>query len=86
MKALIVPKIKTKREKKITAINAWTVAVFKYIVGILKWRESKLKDVDRKIKENNDKVWRVTPKEQCGQIVHKVERWRQRSNECGMMH
>ena len=48
-------------------------------------RESKLKDVDRKIKENNDNVWRVTPKEQCGQIVHKVERWRQRSNECGMM-
>ena len=48
-------------------------------------RERKLKDVDREIKEHNDNAWRVTPKEQCGQIVHKVERWRQRSNECGMM-
>ena len=44
----LVLKSKLNGENKITAINAWAVAVFKYGAGILQWKESELKDVDRK--------------------------------------
>ena len=41
-------KIKLNEKNKITAIKAWAVALFKYGAGILQWKESELKDVDRK--------------------------------------
>ena len=40
--------LKLKWKNKITAINAWAVAVFRYGAGILQWKESELKDMDRK--------------------------------------
>ena len=45
----LVLKSKLNGENKITAINAWAVAVFKYGAGVLQWKESELKDVDRKL-------------------------------------
>ena len=44
----LVLKSKLNAKNKITAINAWAVAVFRYRAGILQWKESELKDVDRK--------------------------------------
>ena len=44
----LVLKSKLNARNKITAINAWAVAVFRYRAGILQWKESELKDVDRK--------------------------------------
>ena len=44
----LVLKSKLNEKTKITAINAWAVAVFRYGAGILQWKESELKDVDRK--------------------------------------
>ena len=32
-------------------MNAWTVALFRYGAGILQWKESKWKAVDRKSKK-----------------------------------
>ena len=44
----MVLKSKLNGKNKITAINAWAVVVFRYGAGILQWKDSKLKDVDRK--------------------------------------
>ena len=44
----LVLKSKLNRKNKITAINLWAVAIFRYGAGMLQRKESKLKDVDRK--------------------------------------
>ena len=44
----LVLKSKLNGKNKITVIDAWTVAVFRYGTGILQRKEGKLKDVDRK--------------------------------------
>ena len=33
---------------KVTAINTWAVAIFRYGAGIIQWTASELKDLDRK--------------------------------------
>ena len=33
---------------KVTAINTWAVAIFRYEARIIQWKASKLKDLDRK--------------------------------------
>ena len=48
----MVLKSKLNGKNKKTAINAWTVAVFRYEAGILQWKDSELKDVDRKSRKN----------------------------------
>ena len=62
MKASIGPKIKTKWEKQKTEINAWTVAVFRYEAGIFQWKESELKDVDRKSRKTMTMYIALHPK------------------------
>ena len=44
----LVLKSKLNGKNKITAINAWSVSVFRYGAGILQCKKSDLKDVDRK--------------------------------------
>ncbi|XP_068723498.1 uncharacterized protein [Montipora capricornis] len=44
----LILKSKLNGKNKITAINTWAVVVFRYGVGILQWKESELKNVDRK--------------------------------------
>ena len=57
------------------------------IVALDKIKENEMKEnrinerYGQKIKENNDNVWSVTSEEQCGQILHKEEGGRQRSDE-----
>ena len=48
----LVLKSKLNGKNKITAINAWAVAAFRYGAEILQWKESELKDV-----ENQGKQW-----------------------------
>ena len=50
------------------------MAVSRYGAGILQWKESELKDVDRKSRKKNRNVWSVLPKGGCKKIVHKKER------------
>ena len=47
----MVVKSKVNGKNKITTINAWAVAVRRYRAGIQQWKESELKDVDRKSKK-----------------------------------
>ena len=44
----LILKSKLNGKNKITAINTWAVAVFRYGAGILQWKENELKNVDRK--------------------------------------
>ena len=44
----LVLRSKLNRKNKITAINGRAVAAFRYGAGILQWKESDLKDADRK--------------------------------------
>ena len=44
----LVLKSKLNGENRITAIHAWAVTVYRYGARILQWKESELKDVDRK--------------------------------------
>ena len=32
-------------------INTWAVALFRYVAGIIQWKASELKDLDRKLKK-----------------------------------
>ena len=75
----MVLKSKLNGKNKIMAMHAWAVAVFKYGAGILQWKESELKDVDRKSRKTMKMYGAL---ERCEQIVHKEERGRQRSHEC----
>ena len=44
----MILKSKLNGKNKITAVNTWAVAVFRYGEGIIQWKESELKIVDRK--------------------------------------
>ena len=46
------------------------VAKFRYGTGIINWKASELKDLDRKSRKN-DNVWRVTPEEQRNKLYVK---------------
>ena len=45
---LLILKSKLNGKSKITAIKTWAVAIFRYGAGILQWKGSELKNVDRK--------------------------------------
>lgn len=47
----LILKSKLNGKNKITAINTWAVAVFRYGAGILQWKESELKNMDRKTRK-----------------------------------
>ena len=47
----LVLKSKVNGKNKITTMNTWAAAVLRYGAGIQQWKESELKDVDRKSKK-----------------------------------
>ena len=67
----MVLKSKLSRKNKITAINAWTVAVFRYGAGILQWKESELKDVDRKSRKIMTRYGVLHPKSDVDRLYIK---------------
>ena len=44
----LILKSKLNGRNKVTAINRWAVAIFRYGAGIIQWKASELKDLDRK--------------------------------------
>ena len=75
-------KSKLNERNKITAINAWASALFRYGTGIVQWKKNELKDAGKKINKNNDNVWGIKLEEWCGEIVHKEARGRQSAESC----
>ncbi|XP_065069753.1 uncharacterized protein LOC135694801 [Rhopilema esculentum] len=47
-KLSLILKSKLNGKNKVIAINTWEVAIFKYSAGILEWKSSELKKIDRK--------------------------------------
>ena len=58
----MVLKSKLNGKNKITAINAWAVAVIRYGAGILQWEVSELKDVDGKSRKTMTMYGALHPK------------------------
>ena len=47
----MILKSKFNGKDKMTAINTWAVAIFRYGAGIIDWKGSKLQSVDRKTRK-----------------------------------
>ena len=58
-------------KNKITAINSWAVAVFRYGAGILQWKESEMKDVDSKSRKTMTKYGALHPKSDVDRLYIK---------------
>ena len=69
----MVRKPKLNGKNKITAINAWVVAVFRYEAGILQWKESELKDVDSKSRKTMTTYEALHPKSNVDRLYIKRE-------------
>ena len=80
----MVLKSKLNGKNKITATNAWKVAVFRYGAGILQWKESELKGVDRISRKTMTMYGALHPKSDMGRM-YVMRRGRQRSDECGTL-
>ena len=58
----LILKSKLNGKNKITAINTWAVAIFKYGAGVIDWKESELKRVDRKTRKTLTMYGAMHPK------------------------
>ena len=67
----MILKSKLNGKNKITAINTWAVAVFRYGAGILQWKESELKNVDRKSRKTMTMYGALHPKSDVDRLYIK---------------
>ena len=58
----LILKSKLNGKNKVAAINVWAVAVFRYGAGIIQWKGSELKDVDRKSRKTMTMYGALHPK------------------------
>ena len=61
-------------KNNITAKNAWAVAIFRYGVGILYWKESELKEIDRKSRKIMTMYGALITKKEGGRGPMSMER------------
>ena len=55
-------KSKLNGRNKVMVINTWTVTIFTYGVGIIQWKASELKDLDRKSRKTMTMYGELHPK------------------------
>ena len=58
-------------KNKITAVNTWAVAIFRYGAGILYWKESELKEIDRKSRKTIAMYGALHPKSDVNRLYIK---------------
>ena len=58
----LILKSKLNGRNKVTAINTWAVAIFRYGAGIIQWKASELKDLDRKSRKTMTMYGGLHPK------------------------
>ena len=56
---------------KVTAINTWAVAIFRYGAGIIQWKASELKDLDRKSRKTMTMYGGLHPKSDVDRLYVK---------------
>ena len=59
------------KTKSLTAINTWAVAVFRHGAGTLQWKESELKNVDRKSRKTLTMYGALHPKNDVDRLYIK---------------
>ena len=67
----LILKSKLNGKNKVAAINVWAVAVFRYGAGIIQWKESELKDVDRKSRKTMTMYGALHPKSNVDRLYIK---------------
>ena len=71
LRLILKSKLNGKNKVKITTINTWAVAVFRYGAGILQWKESELKNVDRKSRKTMTMYGALHPKSDVDRLYIK---------------
>ena len=64
-------KSKLNGRNKVTAINTWAVAIFRYGTGIIQWRASELKDLGRKSRKTMTMYGGLHPKREVDRLYVK---------------
>ena len=73
----LILKSKLNGKNKVTAINTWAVAIFRYGAGIIQWTASELKDLDRKSRKTMTIYGGLHPKSDVDRLyVKRKERGR----------
>ncbi len=67
----LIPKTKLNGKNKITAINTWAVAIFRYGAGIIDWKDSELKSIDRTTRKNLTMYGAMHPKSDADRLYVK---------------
>ena len=67
----MILKSKLNGRNKVTAINTWAVAIFRYGAGIIQWKASELKDVDRKSRKTMTMYGGLPPKSDVDRLYVK---------------
>ncbi len=67
----LILKSKLNGKNKITAINTWAVAIFRYGAGIIDWKESELKSIDRTTRKNLKMYGAMHPKSDVDRLYVK---------------
>ena len=68
----LILKSKLNGRNKVTAINTWTVTIFRYGAGIIQWKASKLKDLDRKPGKTLAMYEELNPKSDVDRLYAKI--------------
>ena len=64
----LILKSKLNGRNKVTAINTWAVAIFRYGAGIIQWKASELKDLDRKSRKTMTMYGGLHPKSDADKL------------------
>ena len=67
----LILKSKLNGRNKVMAINTWAVAIFKYGAGIIQWKASELKDLDRKSRKTMTMYGWLHPKSDVDRLYVK---------------
>ena len=67
----LILKSKLNGRNKVTAINTWAVAIFRYGAGIIQWKASELEDLDRKSRKTMTRYGRLYPKSDVDRLYVK---------------
>ena len=67
----LILKSKLNGRNKVTAINTWAVAIFRYGAGIIQWKARELKDLDRKSRKTMTMYGGLHPKSDVDRLCMK---------------
>ena len=67
----LILRSKLNGKNKISAVNTWAVAMFRYGAGIIQWKENELKDLDRKTRKTMTMYGAFHPKSDVDRLYVK---------------